>query len=71
MGKTLDVEGLHEDRIQYLKDLVELWKEQDNQVQKAADDQALGNDLDQDIDFATHKSHIIGGISRATAYEDE
>ena len=71
MERILDVGDLPDDRIEYLENLVALWRKQDSQQQKGAGDVAQENDLDKDIVFATHKSHIIGGISRATAYGDD
>ncbi|MBI2506385.1 MAG: hypothetical protein HYW07_24480 [Candidatus Latescibacteria bacterium] len=71
METTLDVQGLRRERGEYLKDLIERWKKQDSQLQEGAGSLACGNDLDKDIVFATHKSHIIGGIRRATAYEHD
>ena len=70
MERILDIGDLPDDRVEYLKNLIALWKKQDYQHQEAAGDAAQGSDLDKDIVFATHKSHVIGGISRATAYED-
>ena len=68
---TLDVQGLSKARVDYLKELIELWKKQDSRPQEEADLQVRGSDLDKDIVFATHQSHIIGGkITRAMAYED-
>ena len=69
--ETLDVQGLRKERVEHLKHLIELWKEQDRRLQEEASSPVRGNDLDKDVVFATHKSHIIGGIRRATAYEDD
>lgn len=71
MEATLDIQGLRKERVEYLKGLIELWKKQDSQFPEGVGSSARGNDLDKDIVFATHKSHIVGGIRRATAYEHD
>ena len=64
METTIDVKGLPEDRIEYLKNMVALWKKQarDSSREEAADP-------DNDIIFATHPSKVIGSLTRDEIYD--
>ena len=70
MEGTLDVQGLPGDRIQYLKNLIALWKKQDErgQQEKEEDKQSTA-DPDSDIVFATHPSKVIGPLTRDEIYD--
>lgn len=59
---TLDVRDLPDAQVQWLKRIVEGLK---------AQAKTHANRRDEKITFATHKSHLIGGYSRAAAYEDQ
>lgn len=64
MERTLDVAGLAEDRVQYLKNLIALWKERDSALQEADTEDV------QPSDFAVRPSDVKGGrVTRAMAYE--
>jgi hypothetical protein len=57
---TLDVRGIPDEKVHYLQQLVERWKEQAKQKKKSG----------RVIEFATHDSDVIGGeFKRANAYE--
>ena len=65
----IDVTSLKNERVEYLKNLVDLWKRQDTQNQHKTNGT---NPEKQDIVFATHKSRVIGGKTiREMAYENE
>lgn len=70
METILDVQDLPEDRIEYLRNLIALWKKQDKcgHHQEPADKQSTG-DLDDDIVFATHPSKVIGPLTRNEIYD--
>ena len=57
---TLDVRGVPDKYIPWLQKMVEGFK---------AQPQAHSSE-DKKIVFATHKSHLVGGYSRAAAYEE-
>lgn len=59
--EALDVRDLPEEQVQWLKRIVDGLKAQRKTRTIRRDE----------IDFATHKSHLIDGYSRAAAYEDE
>jgi hypothetical protein len=69
METTIDVKGLPEDRIEYLKNVVELWKKQ---AQERLQDDGVGRssvEPDDDIVFATHRSKVIGPLTRNEIYD--
>lgn len=62
METTLDVQGLRKERVSYLKDLIELWKKQDQPGQQEEDDV-------KPSDFIVKHSNVKGGrVTRAMAY---
>ncbi len=67
METMLDVEGLPKERVAYLKDLIMLWKKQDQGTPQETD-----NDDVKPSDFIVRKSHVLGGeMTRAMAYEED
>ena len=60
MVETLDVRGLPDEHVQWLKRMVDGLKAQARHR----------NQPHGDIIFATHKSRLIGGYDRTAAYED-
>ena len=69
METTIDVKGLPKDRIEYLKNMVELWKKQ---IQNSARKNEIEADFaapDRDIVFATHPSKVIGPLTRDEIYD--
>ena len=64
---TLNVQGVPEEKINYLRQLVELWKGQ----AKARPEKQQGDEDDvKPSDFIVRDSMIEGGVTRAMAYED-
>ena len=64
MEATLDVQGLPKERIDYLKNLIELWKKQDQSQPQGEDDDIKPSD------FIVKHSNVKGGkVTRAMAYE--
>jgi hypothetical protein len=59
---TLDVRDLPDAQVQWLQRIVDGLK---------AQAKTRARRHDEKITFATHKSHLIGGYSRAAAYEDQ
>jgi hypothetical protein len=69
METTIDVKGLPEDRIQYLKNMVALWtKQAQSRTQEQEDEQHIA-DLDNGLVFATHPSKVIGSLTRDEIYD--
>lgn len=64
---TLDVRGVPEEKINYLQQLVELFK---GQAKACPEDQQGGEDDVKPSDFIVRDSMIEGGVTRAMAYED-
>lgn len=66
--KTIEAEGLPEERIGCLEELIRQWRaEEQRHPEKRHDGE------EQDIkpsDFIVKNSHIIGELTRAAAYED-
>ena len=60
MEKTLDVQGLTEERVRYLKSLIALWR-------KHADERSQRQR--REIAFATHDSKPVGPITRDEIYD--
>ena len=58
--ETLDVRGLPDEHVQWLKRMVDGLKVQTRRRSQQR----------RDIVFATHKSRLMGGYDRAAAYED-
>lgn len=69
METTIDVKGLPEDRIEYLKNVVELWKKQAQEHLQADDVERSLVEPDNDIEFATHPSKVIGPLTRNEIYD--
>ena len=69
METTIDVKGLPEDRIHYLKNLIELWRKQDEKRQQENEDKQSTADPDNDIVFSTHPSKVIGPLTRDEIYD--
>ncbi len=63
---TLDVQGVSEEKINYLQQLVELWK---GQAKTRPEEQGDEDDV-KPSDFIVRDSMIEGGVTRAMAYED-
>ena len=64
METTIDVKGLPEGRIQYLKNLIALWQKQDAHSQQDEEDDVKPSD------FIVKHSNVKGGeVTRAMAYE--
>ena len=64
MEATLDVQGLPKERIDYLKNLIELWKKQDQSQPQGEDDDIKPSD------FIVKHSNVKGGkVTRSMAYE--
>ena len=66
--ETLDVTNLPKSKVEYLKQLIEQWREEGQEKTKEA--RFKGNDLDKDIVFTPHKSKVIGSLRRCEMYED-
>ena len=63
---TLDVQGVPEEKINYLRQLVELWKRQD----KVRHEKPEEEDDVKPSDFVVKHSNVKGGIvTREMAYE--
>jgi hypothetical protein len=60
---ALNIKGLPQEKVNYLQRLIEQWR------QEVAEVKADGNDLDKDIVFTTHKSKVIGPLTRQEIYE--
>ena len=58
---TLDVRGIPDQHLRWLQRIVDGLRSQNKTRENRR----------EEIVFATHKSHLIGGYSRAAAYEDE
>lgn len=58
---TLDVRGIPERQLRWLQRIVDGLRSQSKPRERRR----------EEIVFATHKSHLINGYSRAAAYEDE
>ncbi len=65
MGTVLDVQDLPDDRVEYLKNLIVLWRKQEqnrqHQEKKAQKKEA--------IVFSTHDSKPLGPITRDEIYD--
>ena len=64
--ETLDVRGLPPDRVAYLKDLVDLWRQQSNNGNHSKAEVLA----EQAPSFGTHALGVKEKINRASAYED-
>ena len=60
---TLDVKGLPEDKVSYLQQLIEQWKQGEIQSE---DERFTG---DEDVVFVPHKSKVIGHLTRNEIYD--
>lgn len=58
---TLDIRGLPREKVKYLEQLIQKWRQEEK-------DQQDGEE--EEIVFPTHKSNVIGKLTRAAAYED-
>jgi hypothetical protein len=64
MEATLNLQGLRQERIEYLKHLVEFWKKHDLSGQQTTEDEV------KPADFIVKRSDVKGGrVTRAMAYE--
>lgn len=71
MEKTLDLEGLPEDRIQYLKNLIAIWRGPNQNAQATDAPKPIVKRRVSPDEFIVKNSNIIGGkVTRAMAYED-
>ena len=73
MGTMLDVQDLPDERVEYLKNLIELWRKQEGQEKKeqarSVPTPIIKRKVNPD-EFIVKKSNIIGGrVTRAMAYE--
>ena len=67
--KTIEVEGLPEEKVSYLEQLIRRWRVEE---QTQAEEQHESDEEDvKPSDFIVKKSHIIGELTRAAAYEDD
>ena len=71
MEKTLNVGGLPEERIQYLKDLIALWKKHGaGEKTPGAPKPIIKRKVDPS-EFLVVKSRVIGGeVTRAMVYDE-
>ena len=60
---TLDVKGLPKEKVSYLQQLIEQWRKEAAQIETGE------NNRDEDIVFATHKSDVLGPITRREIYD--
>jgi len=71
METTLDIRGLPEERVEYLKSLIELWKKDETEEQDQKTPKSIVKRKVRPEEFIVKKSHIIGGnMTRAMVYED-
>lgn len=71
METTLNVEGLSEDRIEYLKNLIELWRKQEAGEQATDGPKPIIKRKVSPDEFIVKNSGVKGGqVTRAMAYED-
>ena len=70
METTLDVRGLPEDRIEYLKHLITLWKDQETKAPSLTVPTTVKRNV-HPSEFLVVKSHVIGDeVTRAMAYDE-
>ena len=73
--KTIEVEGLPEDKVSYLEQLIRQWRaEEQTQAEEEAHAEEQPESEEEDVkpsDFIVKQSHIIGELTRAAAYEDD
>ena len=65
---TLDVRGLPEEKVQYLQELIERWKQQEQTTDAPTPIKKRKVDPSE---FIVRHSNIKGELTRAMAYEDE
>ena len=65
--EKLDIDGLPPERIEYLKNLIQLWRKGPKNGHQA---QANGDQAAEPIVFETFDLGVTEEITRASAYED-
>jgi len=71
METTLDIRGLPEERVEYLKSLTKLWKKDETKEQEQKTPKPIVKRKVRPEEFIVKKSRIIEGkMTRAMAYED-
>ncbi len=68
---TIDVRGLPDEKVRELEQMVELWMQREQPRDDQTEISPVNHDVNKRIQFSTHKSHIIGKVTRAAAYEHE
>tara|TARA_Y100000294_G_C8364614_1_gene260156 strand:+ start:304 stop:516 length:213 start_codon:yes stop_codon:yes gene_type:complete len=68
--ETLDVTGLPINKVEELKRFIERWRGEEIAEDETEITQE-GNDLDEDIVFASYKSNMFGRLTRREMYEDK
>lgn len=75
MGTMLDIQDLPDDRVEYLKNLIALWRKQEGQEKKKQTRSIPTPIVKRKVspdEFIVKKSHVIGGtMTRAMAYDDD
>ena len=68
MGTILDVQDLPDERVEYLKNLIALWRKQNQHHPEEKSGKAVKRE-DQDIVFTAHPSKVIGRLTRQEIYD--
>ena len=68
METVLDVRDLPDERVEYLKNLITLWRKQDQDRPEEKNEKAVDRE-DQDIVFTAHPSKVIGRLTRQEIYD--
>ena len=68
METVLDVRGLPDERVEYLKNLITIWRKQDQDRSEEKIEKNVDRE-DQDIVFTTHPSKVIGRLTRQEIYD--
>lgn len=62
---VLDVKGLPEEKVDYLQELIEKWRQEEAVVEVRPHE----SEEDEDIVFTTQKSRVIGPLTRREIYD--
>ena len=68
METVLDVRGLPDERVEYLKNLITIWRKQDQDRSEEKIEKNVDRE-DQDIVFTAHPSKVIGCLTRQEIYD--
>jgi hypothetical protein len=68
METVLDVRDLPDERVEYLKNLITLWRKQNQDHPKEKSEKAVKEE-DRDIVFTAHPSKVIGRLTRQEIYD--